>query len=58
MKRILTVLVVSVVAIAFFSCKKNNDLEQQRKNELALLDEYIDINYPGAVPKPSGLYYF
>lgn len=46
-----------LIVVLFFSCKNNNALEQLRKNELAKLDEFIQKNYPGLEPKPSGLYY-
>ncbi len=58
MKRVFYVVIFGIVAIAFMACKDNNSLEKQRKQELALLDEYISTHYPGELPKPSGLYYF
>jgi FKBP-type peptidyl-prolyl cis-trans isomerase len=45
------------LAIGFFACGDDNSLEQLRKNELALLDEYVATNYPNEEPLPSGLYY-
>lgn len=50
-------IILAVLAVGIFSCKEDNSLEQLRKNELALLDEYIAINYPAVEPKPSGLYF-
>jgi len=58
MKRIFAGLIIVVLAIVIFSCKEDKSLERMRKNELALLKAYIDKNYPGEEPKPSGLYYF
>ena len=58
MRRLLTILMVVAVSVAFFSCNKNNSLEQLRKNELKRLDEFINENYPGEEPYRSGLYYF
>ncbi len=57
MKRFLTVLTLAFIVVAFFSCKKSNNLEELRKNELKKLDEFISINYPDSIQKPSGLYY-
>ncbi len=57
-KHFFTGLIFSVVAASFFACRDDNSLEQLRKNELALLDEYILANHPGAKPTASGLYYF
>ena len=57
MKRIFVLLMVAVAVIAVFSCKDNNSLEKQRKNELDLLNAFINEYYPDSVPKPSGLYY-
>jgi len=56
-KQVFSGLILTVFAIGFFSCKDDNSLEQLRKNELALLDEYIQTNYPNVEPKSSGLYY-
>lgn len=56
MKRILTVLILTVTGVAFFSCKENS-LEKQRQNELKKLDEYIRAHYAEEDRKPSGLYY-
>ncbi len=58
LKKILTGFSLLVFALGFFACGNDNSLEELRKNELALLDEYIQTNYPGAEPLPSGLYYF
>jgi len=56
-KQVISGLIITVFAITSFSCKDDNTLEQFRKNELALLDEYIATNYPNEKPLPSGLYY-
>ncbi len=58
MKRIFVILILAVAIVAVFSCKKDNSYEKLRKNELALLDTYIQENYKDSVPRPSGLYYF
>ena len=57
MKPVFTVLFLIFAAVAIFSCGDDNSLEELRKNELALLDEYIQTNYPDVEPTPSGLYY-
>lgn len=57
MKQVFKVLFFTIVAIGIFSCGDDNSLEELRKNELALLDEYMLENYPGVEPKPSGLFY-
>ena len=57
MKQGFTGLVAVVFAIGFFACKDDNSLEKLRQNELALLNEYIQTNYPNEKPLPSGLYY-
>lgn len=57
MKQVFTVLFFTIAAIGIFSCGDDNSLEELRKNELALLDEYLLEVYPGVEPKPSGLYY-
>lgn len=56
-KQVFTVLFFTVAAIGVFSCGDDNSLEELRKKELALLDEYMLKNYPDVEPKPSGLYY-
>jgi FKBP-type peptidyl-prolyl cis-trans isomerase len=56
-KQVVSALIIAVFATSFFSCKDDNSLEKLRKNELALLDEYIATNYPNEEPLPSGLYY-
>lgn len=56
MKRVLTGLIVALVAIAFFSCRENS-LEKQRQNELKKLDEFIRAHYAEVERRPSGLYY-
>jgi FKBP-type peptidyl-prolyl cis-trans isomerase FkpA len=57
MKHVFTVLFFTIAAIGIFSCGDDNSLEELRKNELALLDEYIQTNYPDVEPTSSGLYY-
>jgi len=57
MKRIFSGLILTALAIVIFSCGDDNNLEQLRNNELALLDKYILTNYPNEEPTPSGLYY-
>lgn len=57
MKQLISGFIIVVFALAVFSCKEDNSLEQLRKNELALLDEYMATNYPEEEPLPSGLYY-
>ena len=57
MKQVLTGLFLTFAAIGIFSCGDDNSLEEMRNKELALLDEYIETNYPDVEPKPSGLYY-
>lgn len=56
MNRIVTGVFITVLAIAFFSCK-DNDLEELRRQELRKLNEYIENNYPDIEPTPSGLYF-
>lgn len=56
-KIVLNGILLTAFAVGIFSCKEDNSLEQLRKNELALLDEYIAINYPNEEPTPSGLYF-
>jgi len=58
MNRIVLVLITVIVALAFFACRDDNSLEELRKNELKLLEEYINKNHPGAEPHRSGLYFF
>lgn len=57
MKYVFSGLIIAVIAVSSFSCRDDNSLEQLRKNELALLDEYLSVNYPDVDPKPSGLYF-
>jgi FKBP-type peptidyl-prolyl cis-trans isomerase FkpA len=57
MKQLTSALFVILISSVVFSCD-DNSLEKQRQNELDILDDYIQENYPGAEPKPSGLYYF
>jgi FKBP-type peptidyl-prolyl cis-trans isomerase len=58
MKRLFAGLLLAGSIIAFFACNKDNSLEELRKNELKILDEYIEAHHPGTEPQPSGLYYF
>ena len=58
MRRTLSALILIFTAIAFFACNDGVDYEKLRQEELAQLREYIDLNYPGAEPTSSGLYYF
>lgn len=59
MKKTLTVVFFVLGAITFYACNDNGiDYEQMRKEELALLDDYIKLVYPGEEPTSSGLYYF
>lgn len=57
MKRFINGLIFTVLAMAFFACKDNNNLEKLRQNELEKLDAFISANYPNELPKSSGLYY-
>jgi len=57
MKQVLTGLFLAFAAIGIFSCGDDNSLEEMRNKELALLDEYMETNYPDVEPKPSGLFY-
>lgn len=57
LKHVFSGLILIVFVVGIFSCGDDNSLEQLRKNELALLDEYMSVNYPDAEPKPSGLYF-
>jgi FKBP-type peptidyl-prolyl cis-trans isomerase len=50
-------LLLLAFVISIISCKDDNSLEQLRKNELALLDEYMAVNYPDVEPTRSGLYF-
>lgn len=45
-------------AIAFFACDDGIDYEKLRQEELAVMEDYLEINYPDAEPTSSGLYYF
>jgi len=56
MKQIKNLLLVLSLATAIFSCKENS-LEEQRQNELKILDAYLTKNYPDLEPTKSGLYY-
>ncbi len=56
MMRIITGLLLTFLAVAFFSCKED-DLEKQREDELRELNEYIQNNYSDVEPTVSGLYF-
>lgn len=58
MKKTLAVVFVFMGAIAFWACNDNVDYEKMRKEELKILDNYINRVHPGAEPTGSGLYYF
>lgn len=58
MKKTLSVIVVVLGAIAFFACDDGIDYEKMRKEELKILNNYLDRIHPGAEPTGSGLYYF
>lgn len=58
MKKILKGMFVLISAVGFFACSDGIDYEKLRRNELALLDEYIAAKHPGAEETKSGLYYF
>lgn len=58
MRKLIAVILIVTASVAFFACNKDNSLEELRKNELELLDQFIDENFPGEEPYPSGLYYF
>jgi FKBP-type peptidyl-prolyl cis-trans isomerase len=57
MKHVFKGLIFTSIVVGFLSCGSDNSLEELRKNELALLDEYIQTNYPDVEPTSSGLYY-
>ena len=57
-KYLINGLIIMVLAISVFSCKDDNNLEQLRKNELALLDEYMaTVHLDTVQPTSSGLYF-
>lgn len=56
MKKILAGLFVVVAAVSFFACDDGIDYEKMRQEELAILNEYIEKNYPDLEPTSSGLY--
>ncbi|QIA08355.1 FKBP-type peptidyl-prolyl cis-trans isomerase [Draconibacterium halophilum] len=58
MKKTLSYFLLMLGAVAFFACDDGIDYEKMRKEELALLDDYMAIAHPGAEATPSGLYYF
>lgn len=59
MKKTLAVVFIVIGAIAFFACSDSGiDYEKLRKEELKILNDYIDLNHPGAESTGSGLYYF
>ena len=43
--------------VAFFACNDGIDYEKLRREELAILKEYINQNHPDAESTSSGLYY-
>lgn len=57
MKKTLAVVFVIFGAIAFFACDDGIDYEKMRQEELAMLDDYMALNYPDLEPTGSGLYY-
>lgn len=57
MKRFINGLTFTVLAVAFFACQDNNNLEKLRQNELEKLDAFVSTHYPNELPKSSGLYY-
>ncbi|HYQ58125.1 MAG TPA: FKBP-type peptidyl-prolyl cis-trans isomerase [Draconibacterium sp.] len=58
MKKTISYILLMLGAVAFFACNDGIDYEKMRKEELALLDEYMAVAHPGAERTPSGLYYF
>jgi FKBP-type peptidyl-prolyl cis-trans isomerase FkpA len=56
-KHFFTGLILTALVVGFLACGDDNSLEELRKNELAILDEYMQTNYPDAEPTGSGLYY-
>jgi len=58
MKKILAGLFLILGTTAFWSCRDGIDYEKMRREELAILNDYIDRVHPGAEPTASGLYYF
>ena len=57
MKKILAGMFFLLTAVGFFACSSGIDYEKLRREELAILDRYIEENYPDAEPTRSGLYY-
>ncbi len=57
MKKTLGIIFMVFGAIAFFACDDSIDYEKIRKEELAILDDYMAMNHPGVEPTASGLYY-
>lgn len=57
MKKVLRGLVFLVAAIGIFSCNKGVDYEKMRKEELAILDDYIS-SHDEFEKTESGLYYY
>jgi len=57
MKRIISLGVFVLVAVAFFSCEKENIYDKSRRLELEELKQYIEKVHPDIEPKPSGLYF-
>ena len=58
MKKTFSYILLMLGAVAFFACNDGIDYQKMRDNELALLNEYMEIAHPGAEATPSGLYYF
>lgn len=57
-KYLINGLIILALTIGIFSCKDDNNLEQLRKNELALLDEYMaTVHLDTVQPTSSGLYF-
>ena len=56
-KHVFAALIFSVAVAGIFACGNDNSLEELRNNELALLDTYMEENYPDAEPTSSGLYF-
>ncbi|NQU53277.1 MAG: FKBP-type peptidyl-prolyl cis-trans isomerase [Bacteroidetes bacterium] len=59
MKQFFAVFILTSVVIAFSACNNNdNSLEKMRENELVILDDYIQANFPVKDALPSGLYFY
>lgn len=57
MKHVFSGLIITALVFGFLACGDDNSLEELRKKELALLEDFMLTNYPDVKPKPSGLYY-